>query len=130
MKKKLVGILVILFLFSCNDKIALYSGHVRSVEGDTIKNAQVIVVRNGNILENESDTLTSETIKKINEGKMIKKIESDSLGSIKIAFEDTYFLNPDNIYLLVSKDGYDTAKVKIKWEASTNNIITLHPLQK
>lgn len=114
-----------ILIVACNNKIAVYSGIVKNKEGEPIENAEVSVLKDGEKLLITPDTIGIKDVELINKGQMIEKIETDTNGYFKVAFEESYFFSEPKIQLIISKSGYEIKVVDIGWHADIDNEILL-----
>lgn len=130
-KQKVVHLSIILLLLisSCQTKAMLCYFQVVDNHDIPVDSAKVRIIRNNILLEEYYSPLTPEDISKINAGDMIEPIFSDSLGEVYFAFSDSYFINPNEIKLIIFKPGYDTARAETKSGVSLDNIIILNKIE-
>lgn len=112
----LVYILYITVISCQKPKIAIVTGIVMSDDSNSVHNANVLFEKNGSIMPIYSDSLI---YKKLESSEYMPQVLSDSNGRFKTALISNNPIIPASYYVLATKEGYDTARVKVKWNRHT-----------
>ena len=121
-------IFVLLTLFSCTEEIAIYNAVVVDVRGNPVVGVDVLIEKDGEILPVKPNSLTGQSINKINNGEMYPEIVTDSIGKFYIGFMDSYIFKPTDYKIHLVKENYKKIVIEIKWVADIDNKIILEKL--